>query len=570
MSALFSAYAGPAAGGGARSWETAISEHARWLGWTAHVDHHVSPTPSGVVRAVARLAPTAVPEGVRAFRSSTNAVHVETDEDGLTVRIPLASPQPCYLVNAFGGQVLTDDLRFCATLTGAALDPVGVYALLLFGQAPPPFTCFRGVQRLVGGHRYRLDGHVGGGVITATREFVSDPAPTTDEDLALGRVSTVLDGLICATPKHALLFFSGGVDSALLAARAAALGRTDIQLVNYAFGPHDPEAAHALRVAAHLRLACERITHEPQDSIQVIDRLARDYAFPFGDLSTLPTNRLVHAALGNGSGHSTSVLEGTGADGAFGLSATYSRWRTVFSMPAPLRLVGSAAYDWLRLWRFNFYLERALRFVRKSTRLGIEPAVLAQNSLDGIAFSVPRGVVVRGPDPQSMTPEERLSQLDLAWVCAGRMAPKTFDPLRAAGVDPIYPYLEPDLLRVSSSVSWSVKSAGGEEKALLKTLLARQLPAALIYRRKSGFTPPYRTTLATPQLQAFLHDVVLAPHNPLLEWCDVPTVTDLVTLAGGGADLSAGAVDFLWTLAFTSGWLRQLPRALRLEHRSVA
>jgi asparagine synthetase B (glutamine-hydrolysing) len=565
MSALFSVYGGPAAG--ARSWESAITEHARWLGWTAHIDHALSPTPSGVVRAVARLAPTAVPEGVRAFPASTNGVHIEADEHGLTVRIPLASPQPCYVLNAFGGQVLTDDLRFCASLTGAALDPVGVYALLLFGQAPPPFTCFRGVQRLVGGHRYRVDGH---GVITATREFMSDPAPTADVELALGRVSTVLDGLICTTPKHALLFFSGGVDSALLAARAAALGRTDIQLVNYAFGPNDPEAAHALRVAAHLRLACERVTHDPQDAIQVVDRLARDYAFPFGDLSTLPSNMLVHAALGTGGGHATAVVEGTGADGAFGLAATYSRYRAVFSMPAPLRLVGSAAYDWLRLWRFNFYFERALRFVRKSTRLGIEPAVLAQNSLDGIAFSVPRGVVMSGPDPQTLTPEERLSQLDLAWVCAGRMAPKTFDPLRAAGVEPIYPYLEPDLLRVSSSLSWSVKSAGGEQKALLKTLLARQLPAALVYRGKSGFTPPYRTTLATPQLQAFLHDVVLAPDNPLLEWCDVPTVTDLVTRAGGGADLSAGAVDFLWTLAFTSGWLRQLPQTLRLAHRSVA
>jgi len=150
------------------------------------------------------------------------------------------------------------------------------------------------------------------------------------------------------------------------------------------------------------------------------------------------------------------------------------------------------------------------------------------------------------------------------------MAPKTFDPLRARGVQPIYPYLEPDLLRVSSSVSWSVKSAGGEEKALLKTLLTRQLPASLVYRRKSGFTPPYRTTLATPHLQAFLHDVVLTPDNPLLESCDVPTVRDLVTRAGSAAPLSAGAVDFLWTLAFTSGWLRQLPPAIPIEKRSVA
>jgi asparagine synthetase B (glutamine-hydrolysing) len=123
-------------------------------------------------------------------------------------------------------------------------------------------------------------------------------------------------------------------------------------------------------------------------------------------------------------------------------------------------------------------------------------------------------------------------------------------------------------------LAWSVKSAGGEAKSVLKTILARQLPASLVYRKKSGFTPPYRATLASGPLQEFLHDVVLRPANPVLELCDVPTIRDLVKRAGsgGGAPLSAGAIDFLWTLAFTSGWLRQLPPplALPLENRSVA
>lgn len=567
MTVFFSAYLGPATG--ARAWEAALSAHARWLGgFTVEIKSEGAPTPSGVMRAVARLAKTAVPEGARsaALTPFANDVQVELTPQGLAVSVAPATPQPCYVLNAFGGRVLSDDLRFCATLTGGALDPVGTYALLLFGQAPPPLTCLQGVSRLAGGYRYRIepDG------IAATREFVVSPSPSTDVAMAEARVGTVLDRLIAATPKHAVLFFSGGVDSSLLAARAAAQGRTDIQLLNYAFGAEDPEAAHALRVASHLHLACDRITHDPNDSARVLERLGRDYAYPFGDLSTLPTNLLVHAAL-RGS-NLPAVIEGTGADGAFGVAAAYGRWRRVFAMPAPLRLAGRAAYDWLRLWRFNFALERVLRFVRKSTRMGIGPAVLAHHSLDGIAFDLPDGVRTDVPEPQEaqLSPEERLSLLDLAWVCAGRMAPKTFDPLRGRSVQPIYPYLEPDLIRVSSSVAWSVKSAKGEEKSLLKTLLARELPAALVYRKKSGFTPPYRTTLGTPPMQAFFHDVVLRRDNAVLEWCDVGTVRDLVARAGNGADLSAGAVDFLWTLAFLSGWLRQLPPAVRIEHRSVA
>ncbi|HTI06549.1 MAG TPA: asparagine synthase C-terminal domain-containing protein [Gemmatimonadales bacterium] len=564
MTMFFSAYLGPIAG--ATRWEAAITEHARWLGCVAHVQRDHAPTASGVVRAHASLAPAAVPESGRPS-VSLNAVTVAPNDSGFTVQVPLATPQPCYVLDAFGGRVLSDDLRFCASLTGGALDAVGVYALLLYGQSPAPLTLLRGVTRLAGGHEFRVD--VKG--MTATRDFAPTPEPTTDIAVAERRVLGVVDRIIAGMPAHSVLFFSGGVDSSLLAARAAVLGRSDVQLVNYAFGPDDPEAAHALRVAAALNLACERITHEERFGTQVLDRLGRDYAFPFGDLSTLPTNLLVHAAFAGCTTPPVAVVEGTGADGAFGLAATYGRWRAVFALPAPLRTAGTAAYDWLRLWRFNFYLERVLRFVRKSTRLGIRPAVMAQHSLDGIAFDLPRGVSADVPEPSEIaSPEERLSLLDLAWVCAGRMAPKSFDPLRARGVQPIYPYLEPDMIRASSSVAWSVKSAGGEEKSLLKALTARHLPGDLVYRRKSGFTPPYRATLASAPLQEFLHDVVLVPHNPLLEWCDLPTIRGLVTRAGSGAHLSAGAIDFLWTLVFATGWLRQLPSAQSVASRSVA
>jgi asparagine synthase (glutamine-hydrolysing) len=557
---FFSAFVGPA--GGAKAWEAALASHAHWLGHTLHIQRTQGPLPSGVTRAVARLAVTAVPDGGGQVVSA-NAIAVEVTESGFTVRVPPATPQPCYAVSAFGGRVLTDDLRLCASITGGALDAVGVHALLLWGQAPAPATLLRDVTRLPGGYRFDVDAKS----VKSSRDFVPDPDPTCDVVLAERRLENVLDGLVAGVPAGALLFFSGGVDSALIAARAAAIGRTDIQLLNFAFGPDDPEAKHALRVASYLRLACERVTHDATALADVLDRLAGDYAFPFGDLSTLPTNVLVHAALRRS--QPPAVIEGTGADGAFGLAATYARWRAVFGLPTPLRQAGSAAYRWLRLWRFNLYVERVLSFVRRSTRLGIRPAVLAQNSLDGIAFRIPSAGTVSEP-AELVSPEERLSLLDLAWVCAGRMAPKTFDPLRGRGVPPLYPFLDPALIQVSTSVAWSVKSAGGEGKALLKASLAKALPVALVYRRKSGFTPPYRTTLATAPLQAFLHDVVLAGGNPMLEFCDVPTLRTLVARAGSGSDMSAGAVDFLWTLAFTSGWLRQLPRHAAVRQRSVA
>jgi len=555
---FFSAYVGPESG--RATWESVVTAHARWLGCEVTVT--AAAAPAGMARAIARIGPMGL--GVTPSGSANWVTLAAVQEAAFEVRVPPTSPQHCYALTAFRGRVLTDDLRLCAALTGAALDPVGVYALLLYGSTPPPFTLLRGVTRLAGGHVYRVDA----GTITATRDFVPDPAPSADGALAERRVTEVLDRLIGALPANALLFFSGGVDSALLAARAARLGRRDLQLVNYAFSPSDPEAAHALRVASHLKLACERVGHDAARVTDVLGRFAADYAFPFGDLSALPTNVLVHAALAGGSTRPVAALEGTGADGAFGLSAGYRRYQRVFDMPRVFRTAGDAAYRWLRLWRRNTYLERALRFVRKSTRMRMGPAVMAHSALDGIAFDVPAefraGLSERlGHEidafGESASAEERLSLLDLAWVCAGRMAPKTFDPLRSRGVCTIYPYLEPELVQASTSVTWDVKSARGQEKALLKTVLARDLPASLVYRAKSGFTPPYRTTLGSAPLQAFLHDVVLAADNPLLEWCDAGVIRELVTRAASRSELSVGAVDFLWALTFASGWVRQLP-----------
>ena len=59
-------------------------------------------------------------------------------------------------------------------------------------------------------------------------------------------------------------------------------------------------------------------------------------------------------------------------------------------------------------------------------------------------------------------------------------------------------------------------------------------------------------------VQEFLHDVVLSPHNVLLDYCEPETVRQLVERSRHHV-LGDGVYSFLWVLMFTSGWLRQLP-----------
>ncbi|HWP36236.1 MAG TPA: asparagine synthetase B family protein, partial [Gemmatimonadales bacterium] len=502
--------------------------------------------------------------------AETNAATVIASlRDGsLAVVVPPATPEHCYAARVSGGWVVSDDFRLFRRLGFDELDERAVYALFQFGAIPAPIALFRGVRRLPSGHVSRLAPRATSAAATAFFSSAAQRAGRTWDSGAPQRIRDALDAFLARLPERPLLFFSGGVDSGLLAARLAGIGRRDVRLVNYAFGTQDEGSLLAQGIAARLGLAFDRVPYDPGGIGVVLEAFGREYSFPFGDISTVPTSLLVREAIAR-TGHSGTVLEGTGADGAYGIASHFARWRQAYALPRTMRRWINATYRALRLWRGNGVAARAARFVGKSLRMPLAHAVVAQNALDEYLYPALNGVheelqveIERsiGALAAGVEPEEQLSLLDLVWVCAGRMAPKSFDPLRVRGTRPVYPYLEPAMIRLGASLSWREKWSSGEPKALLKSLLAEEIPPEWVYRPKSGFTPPAAEILASGSMQDYLHDVVLSRANPLLPWCRVDRVRKLADRAARRAGLGSGAYDFLWVLAFASGWLRQVPK----------
>jgi asparagine synthase (glutamine-hydrolysing) len=296
----------------------------------------------------------------------------------------------------------------------------------------------------------------------------------------------------------------------------------------------------------------------------MLERIGHDYSFPFGDRSVIPTNLLVRAAVGSLEANSV-VIEGTGADGAFGPWAAHSR---VAALPRLARRALAGSHAWLRLWQQASEAERVSGLARGSLQMPVAHAfVAAQNVLDGIAYTIP------GPTRESLEKalheyvevhslgleaEQRLSLLDLVHVCAGIFAAKTFDPLRAAGLRPVYPFLEPAMVRLSAALPYAAKSAERQGKIVLKRLLGRQLPRELIERPKSGFIPPMAAILTDPAIQAYSRAAVLSAQNPLRPFFHARVVGQLLDRAAAGQPLSKGSYKFLWALIFASCWLRQV------------
>ena len=590
----FSVFVG--ADAGVELWRTALAQHAGWLGQRIHVEPlrlgngtnvcfgrleclSVNENPSVRLRhnyptsAVGKITsgfPNAPHDSFRRVLGNGNSeavtVDVSLQSGEVNFVIPPATPQHFYFAKMQDGYVFSDDLRLFRYLVNTQLDARAIYALFQYGAIPPKLTPYKNVQRLPGGHAFKLRSNARDTACTPFF-FLKDIEQENDQLVAERKIEQTLDQILASVPEGSVMYFSGGVDSGLLASRLAWLERTDVQLINYAFDQSDEESHLAQLMASSFGMKCHRIEQQPGEVGEVLQRIGEDYSLPFGDCSTVPTNILAHKSL-RWAKRSLFVIEGTGADGAFGVGDKYNAWARIYRIPSFLRKPARSVYSQFELWKGDSRMEHFCRAMRKSLDMTLGPAVVAENALAGIAYVIP--AEIRAELHEAVTssfdilsagvdPKESLSHLDLGWVCAGRMAPKSFEPLRRHGIQTIYPFLQLPMLRVGSSIPWSVKCPAGESKGILKKLLARQVPREWVYRRKSGFAPPHRELLGSTPLQEFVRGTVLSRTNPLMDFFQRDKVTQIIERAHKQEKLCPGAYEFLWTLSFASGWFSQLP-----------
>jgi asparagine synthetase B (glutamine-hydrolysing) len=485
----------------------------------------------------------------------------------LNIAVPLATPEQIYYAGDPQGYFVSNDMRLLMRWVGLRLDERAVYALFQYGAIPPPLTISKNIKRIPNGHVCKLSPKSPTPLVRLECQLTDESEEKRGPSNPENQVLRVLDNKLAQVPEGSQLYFSGGVDSGLMAARLAKMGRTDVRLVNYSFGPRDQEAHLALQMADYLGFDLEQILYEPSDVESVLQRLGKDYSFPFGDDSVIPSNLLVYGALRR-AGSPPCVVDGTGADGAFAVGLEYARWRWIYSLPLWCRQVIGEGYKRLGLWRNDCFVASFGRALRRSGQMPLQDAAItAQNALDGIAYNIPPETRNELEEIFSthveviaaeLEPPERLSLLDLVHLCAGRMAAKYFDPLRRHGIKSLFPFLEPPMLRLTSSLRLYQKSERGEAKALLKRLLERHVPVECVRRPKSGFEPPFAEILTYDSVKQLLEDVVLSESNPLIDYCNSTVLEQIVDRAQRGMVLGQGVRRFLWTLMFTSAWLPQV------------
>jgi asparagine synthase (glutamine-hydrolysing) len=467
-----------------------------------------------------------------------------------------------------------DDLRLFAGVDDG-LDERAVCSLLQFGAVLPPYGLWSDVRRALPGWRIRIGGKPPAVTETAGCDSLG-PQIASLRDLSLSQqVSTVVEAidrqlLALSTKRRLLILFSGGVDSGLLAARAAALGLKDTRLVNYSFGMDDEESAMAERMARHLGLRFERIEDNSAETDvgYLLEHAGALYTTPFFDHSVIPTCALARAVIDRYGGEYL-VLDGSGADSDFGVFVEYDSWRRVCSLPSPLLHMGAAIYRQTNAWGHCSFVEHGARIMRRAAQFDFPFAAIAQNPLHGIAYhfdeqtredvvtSVRRWLAPLGwDDPLFQRP---LAELAIACAC---IETQKDSPIFAnSQVEIAYPFLHRDMVQLAAAAAhW--EGARSQAKWVLKEALARQVPGELVYRPKGGFVAPITEKLRCAAFCDALEEMI-SGGSAISRRLERKVLRRILDKARAGNELPAQTAHFAWGVVFADQWLLQVSRAAK-------
>ena len=130
----------------------------------------------------------------------------------------------------------------------------------------------------------------------------------------------------------------------------------------------------------------------------------------------------------------------------------------------------------------------------------------------------------------------------------------------AVSLEARVPLLDHNVVQLAARIPTSFKTAGGELKPLLKTLLGRYVPRQLWDRPKRGFGVPLVHWLRGP-LREWAHDELNSSDSHLHDWLDNRA---LQTMLDDHMSGRRNVARLLWACLQLAGWDRRVTR-LRQE-----
>jgi len=462
--------------------------------------------------------------------------------------------KPLYLGRVPGGAVFGSELKALRRHPGfdPGLDRDALALYFRHNYIPAPHSIYTRAEKVLPGQIVSI----GPGGESRTRywnvaeiwragaasPFAGSEAEATDE-LERLLADAVRLRLLADVPLGA--FLSGGIDSSTVVALMQKHSARPVKTFSIGFAEAAfNEAPHARAVAAHLGCEHTELTVSPADLLAVVPEIPRHWDEPFADSSQIPTYILSRLTRQ----HVTVSLSGDGGDELF---SGYERYpwalrahRMLSRIPAPLRratlglarLLPDAAYGLLGArghklrwrvdalaiedfrdlyWHAISHFKDPARFVLGAREPGYEAA--------GLPPLADKGAWMSLVDLLCYLPDDILTKVDRASM--------------AVALEARVPLLDHRVVEFAARVPAAMKVRGGQGKWLLRQVLYRHVPRALVERPKMGFGVPIAAWL----------------RGELRQWAD-----DLLSPAAIRRQgyLDAGRVERMWReyLAGEDNW----------------
>ncbi len=397
---------------------------------------------------------------------------------------------------------------------------------------PAPHSIWRGIHKLEPACwvSVQRDGSVTHGrywdLAQTALEAQAQPLMLSDSEAAdqLEQIlsSTLRSQMLADVPLGA--FLSGGVDSSTIVALMARQSTHKVRTFCVGFGDGaTSEAAHARSVARHLGTDHTDLIVGANDALALVPQLPRLYDEPFADSSQVPTLLVAQMARR----HVTVALSGDAGDELF---AGYNRYlianrlgRGVQRLSPALRRALSGVILSARpaLWDALLAAPQwLLPTARRHRDVGAKLHKLARHVLPAAdARALYRALTSHWAVPTELVPG---ATEPATWFDAPTLAPHWRDAVAGMTVTDQLSYLPDDILvkvdRAAMAhsletrtpfldhrlVEWAwrlplhQKIRDGQTKWLLRQVLYRHVPRALIERPKQGFAVPLSAWLRGP------------------------------------------------------------------------
>ncbi len=406
------------------------------------------------------------------------------------------------------------------------VDSDALTSYLRYLYVPAPRTIYRRVVKLMPGHIMTLRNPAAPLPASVPYWSLGDVARRgLDDPFRGGDAEAIAEGerligdaaslrMIADVPLGA--FLSGGIDSSVVVALMQERSGRPVRTFSVGFDEADfDESGHAAQVAKHLGTAHSEIRLTADDALRLVPELPQWFDEPLADPSQLPTYLICREARKE----VTVAVSGDGGDEIFGGYNRYVQGESLLSRGSRLGGAGRALAagairtfsprTWDQVANAIAPLVPAARKFRGpgeklrkiGMALGYPTPALMYRSLLSAAFQEPSSLVLGGRDTPGALESAFAADGRLGWVERMMLADQS-------------EYLPDDLLakvdRVSMAVSLEVrvplldhrvaefawrlprrfKVRDGETKWLLRQLLYKRVPRAMIERPKMGFSVP--------------------------------------------------------------------------------